>query len=151
MNISSLLSEKVFAWAIELKRKKGHSADYLEKLLKSKLALLDPMVGQKGDDARFLACLTRIQIHCRDITEQYMNKVFLLLPQLYGNAKVMALQVIGFAIDSVEDPFVALMKNKALIKMLKHTYVEEEEVLEKTMLTPIFLVMIKLNLFFWVY
>ena len=120
--------EKVFAWSIELKRKNGQPTDYLEKLLKSKLSSLDPMVGRKGDDARFLACLTRIQIHCRDLTEQYMNKVFLLLPQLYGNAKVMALQVIGFAIDSVEDAFIALMKNKALLNVLKHTYVDEEGV-----------------------
>lgn len=79
---------------------------------------MDPLIRQSGDDTRFLICLHRIHLHELSIPQKFITKVCFLMPRLYGDIKVVALQLIASYADSIGGLFTSLM-SFGLPKMIK--------------------------------
>ncbi|KAI9491166.1 hypothetical protein BDB00DRAFT_874560 [Zychaea mexicana] len=108
---------EILGWAVELKKKRGNSTEYLEKLIDACINRMDPFGTKKSkytSEARFLRCIQRIQIHDKDIAKNYLNKVLYLIPQLYGDLKIIALRIIAGASEDIPDLFKSIQSKKLL-------------------------------------
>ncbi|KAI8145657.1 hypothetical protein BJV82DRAFT_554475 [Fennellomyces sp. T-0311] len=109
---------EVLGWVLEYKKKHGKSTEYIEKLIDDTLSRMDPLqLNHPGDEAKFLVCVQRIQLHDRSIIKKYMTKVLYLVSQLYGDLKILALQIIAASSEDIPDLFITL-QSKKLLKIL---------------------------------
>ena len=109
---------EVLGWVLEYKKKHGKPTEYVERLIEDALLHMDPLQpNAKGDEAKFLVCLQRIQLHDRSTVQKYMTKVIYLVSQLYGNLKIDALKIIATNSEDISELF-STLKSKRLLKAL---------------------------------
>ncbi|KAF7728429.1 hypothetical protein EC973_006107 [Apophysomyces ossiformis] len=109
---------EVLSWALDYKRKVGSAfADVLQEMIMRKLSELNP-TKSAADIIRFMVCLHRMRLHDAALCPKFVIKVIYLLPRLYSNVKVMAMEIITSCVDAVEDAFGTLHK-KGLLEMLR--------------------------------
>nr|XP_006812077.1 PREDICTED: DNA-dependent protein kinase catalytic subunit-like [Saccoglossus kowalevskii] len=73
----------------------------------------------------FITCIYKVQLYYKPFTDRFINKLLFMLPQIHGQPKTYALEVVLGRVDSIDKIFLE-MKNKRILEMLRHRLNEEE-------------------------
>ena len=112
---------EVLGWALAYKKKHNKPYEFLEHMIDSQIAWMNPVGNNNGggnkkkaSESKFLNCIYRIQMHDAEVVQRHMVKVLYLVSQLFGDPRLVALNIIAGGSEHIPELFKSLQSKKLL-------------------------------------